>query len=483
MWIVIFTLVAILLSLYLFCFRQALIDDAFITFQYARNLRDHKTWGFFPGYTTNTATSPLNVMLTAFAGLFVPDLIEAAIWLAVVEALAMFGLLMLISRKVFDGYYFGGISFIAVMANPLLMSTLGLETLLYIVFILAGIYFFLAQRWYILAVVLALLTLTRPDGILLFVLMLWFVGDEGESSIKFKIKFLALYVICLLPWYLFSWIHLGSFLPDTFFLKFNQNWNGIDYLKGIFLYIYKFPFFMLISFILAPLGFLYILREKRNSHRLAGVVWMFGILYFIGYAILRVPPYHWYYVPVAISFNLVGVFAIAKSLQTDMKRNQKIGLFSGIVFVVCFGILVYFLQSGFSLEEPPVHTNWATQTQYKEIGLWLRENIEPSERIELRGEVGTLTYYSQRRLMDMFSCRYELLSRIDRFEQGGVIAKLFAKINFYWYDPGEPCQPTDYILGFDYYGDDMRAGSIKNWETTTKWAPGGLILLWKAYQP
>ncbi|MBU1660042.1 MAG: hypothetical protein KKD28_01045, partial [Chloroflexi bacterium] len=261
-----------------------MIDDAFITFQYARNLRDYHTWGFFPGYTTNTATSPLNVILTAFAGVFVSDLVEAAIWLAVVEALAMFGLLMLISRKVFGGYYFGAISFIAVMANPLLMSSLGLETLLYTVFMVASIYFFLAQRWYILAVVLALLTLTRPDGVLLFVLMLWFVGDEMGSSLKLKLKFLALYVICLLPWYLFSWIHLGSFLPDTFFLKFNQNWGGIDYLKGIFLYIYKFPFFMLISFILAPLGFLYIIREKGNSHRLARVLWIFGMLHFIGYA-------------------------------------------------------------------------------------------------------------------------------------------------------------------------------------------------------
>ena len=46
-----------------FCYlnrlRNALIDDAFITLQYASNLRHHACWGFLPNETANTATSPL----------------------------------------------------------------------------------------------------------------------------------------------------------------------------------------------------------------------------------------------------------------------------------------------------------------------------------------------------------------------------------------------------------------------------------------
>ena len=50
------------LSLYALSFRDTYVDDAYITLQYARNLAEHGTWGFFPDRATNTATSPLNVV-------------------------------------------------------------------------------------------------------------------------------------------------------------------------------------------------------------------------------------------------------------------------------------------------------------------------------------------------------------------------------------------------------------------------------------
>ena len=53
------------LYFYLHLFQNALIDDAFITLTYVRNLVQNGTWGFFPGHTANTATSPLNVILLA----------------------------------------------------------------------------------------------------------------------------------------------------------------------------------------------------------------------------------------------------------------------------------------------------------------------------------------------------------------------------------------------------------------------------------
>src|SRR5262249_203364 len=43
----------------------ALIDDSYITLDYARTLADHGQWGLQPGHQANTATSPLNVMLLA----------------------------------------------------------------------------------------------------------------------------------------------------------------------------------------------------------------------------------------------------------------------------------------------------------------------------------------------------------------------------------------------------------------------------------
>lgn len=117
--------------LYFQLFRETLIDDTFITLQYARTLRDHGTWGFYPWEVTNTATSPLNVLLTAAISLGVRDLVQAALALATLEALALLAVLLLLSKHITHGYAFGAFSFLAIMGNPLLLSTIDLEPLLY----------------------------------------------------------------------------------------------------------------------------------------------------------------------------------------------------------------------------------------------------------------------------------------------------------------------------------------------------------------
>ena len=66
---------------YLNLFANALTDDAFITLQYVKTLLTTGTWGFLPGYVTNAVTSPLNVFLLAFAGIFLGPTINAVIWL------------------------------------------------------------------------------------------------------------------------------------------------------------------------------------------------------------------------------------------------------------------------------------------------------------------------------------------------------------------------------------------------------------------
>lgn len=167
--------------LYLQLFRESLIDDTLITLQYVRALRDYGVWGFFPWEVTNTATSPLNVMLTACTGLFVPNLVQAALLLATIEALILFGTLLLLSKHISDSYYFGMLSFVVIMLNPLLISTLGLESLLYTTLLIACIYALMLRRYTTLAILLALLTLTRPDGLLLFPIMLGIVLAENQA--------------------------------------------------------------------------------------------------------------------------------------------------------------------------------------------------------------------------------------------------------------------------------------------------------------
>jgi len=160
------SLVALLaIHRYVAIFKDSLIDDAFIQLQYAQTLAMSGTWGFFRDRLTNTATSPLNVELSARAGLIAPSMVDAIVWLTALEMLAILIFFLLAARKLFDGYAFGAIAFVACVGNPLVVSTIGLEGVLFITWISAAIYFFAAGRWSALAVCLALLTLTRADGV------------------------------------------------------------------------------------------------------------------------------------------------------------------------------------------------------------------------------------------------------------------------------------------------------------------------------
>jgi hypothetical protein len=59
---------AIALFEYFLAFAATYTDDAFITLQYADTVLRSRCWGFLRGRPANTATSPLNVMLTAVGG-------------------------------------------------------------------------------------------------------------------------------------------------------------------------------------------------------------------------------------------------------------------------------------------------------------------------------------------------------------------------------------------------------------------------------
>ncbi|MDP9370852.1 MAG: hypothetical protein M3Q65_00010 [Chloroflexota bacterium] len=173
------------LFLYASLFKATYVDDAFIQLQYARDLIVHHTWGFFPDRVVNTATSPLNVILTALVGLVVGSLIDVVVWLTTLELALLLLLLLRISGHLFGNYYFGIFCFLAFATNPLLLSTLGLEGLLYTLLVIAAVAVSLSRTWWLLAVVLGLLTLARSDGGLLFVIFLLLLPVSLKGRAKF----------------------------------------------------------------------------------------------------------------------------------------------------------------------------------------------------------------------------------------------------------------------------------------------------------
>jgi hypothetical protein len=157
-----------LLALWFWQFHGRSIDDAYITLSYARSVAENQVWGMHPQLLSNSATSPLGVLtLAALIALRIPP--EAAIWVLnlFLSALALWSLGVLHSSlHPRAAWYAPTLTLLLLVTNPLLVSTLGLETYLSITLFLAAIALIVRGKLTGAAVVSSLLVLTRPDGLI-----------------------------------------------------------------------------------------------------------------------------------------------------------------------------------------------------------------------------------------------------------------------------------------------------------------------------
>ncbi len=387
------------LLLYVSAFRMAWIDDAYIQLQYARTLLESGTWGFYAGYPANTATSPLNVLLIAAIGFPLGSVERAVTLLTALELAGLLWLLLRLSARLFERDFFGWFAFVALAANPLLLSTIGMESLLFVLLFVAALVCFLEDQWSTAAVSLGLLTLARPDGVLLLGILL----ALSEAPLRRKAAGLLLYAGTIAPWFVFSWIQLGSFLPDTLVIKIGDAaWGPTSFADGLALYLDRYPLETLGSLFLAPLCIFPLWQCGPQVVKAVTVLAAYGTLHFAIYATLGVPPYHWYFVhqlvPMLLIASMGATFHFVRSASTSAGPWLR-----AAVAVPAIGLLVLAWDEGLPFTEAPINTNWATSTQYQGIGEWMRTNLDPTQAVVIRGEIGTVAYASDRYMVNEFS--------------------------------------------------------------------------------
>jgi hypothetical protein len=466
---------------YSLALRRTYIDDAYITLQYARNLAEHLTWGSFPDRTTNTATSPLNVILLALAVRLPGSALQAVALLNAVELTLLLAVLLRISRRVLASPHFGVFAFVALATNPLLVSGIGLEGYLYALLMLAAIERFLAERWGQAAVALTLLTLTRPEGILLFAILAALMPVPRRTLGRVVLT----YGMVLLPWYLFSWVHLGSVVPDTLLIKTGQQpWEGTTtFGNGPALYLRRFREEVLASIWLLPVAVLALLPLRRAgglTRRAMAALVLYGVVHYGLYSAMAVPPFHWYYTHQIVPLVVLGSLGAAVLLRRLARADLALARSSSYALALAPALLLVALLATdrISRREAPIHSNWAAPAQYEAIGLWLREHIEPTAIVELRGEVGMLSYYSERYLVDDFTDRNRITAALERREdERSPLAAALLAANFAWRQTDPPLPPPSYALEFgaavDAAGQAIPTNpdAVMSWDISSRWVP------------
>lgn len=413
---------------------DALVDDAYITLTYGRTLGQHGEWGLIPGYQSNTATSPLNVLLLGMLIVVVGEPVVALGILYVLSCLATVLGLRGLGRDLGLGLRVAVIGTPLLIANPLLASTIGLETTL-VVAALAHL------AW----------AVVRRDALafgLVAGVMMWLRLDTGVIVAAVFVlspplwrswrRIMTLAAAVVLPWLLFSWVVLGSAIPDTLIIKQAGSWG--NFVTGMVeRYAEPYPLAVLAVTVVAAVGVLAALTWWLWRHILGPGSEIVPVLaaaaagYFGTIAALGVPPFFWYYGPTVAALTIGAAIALSTLVdaQSGLVRLVGFGLTVGVS-----GLLVAPWARDASVQAPlramPIHANWAYPDEYEKIGTELAAEVGDAA-VQSPGEVGGLIYHCECMLTDRFSERAQILDEIEARTEDSWLMRL----NYHFLDAGE----------------------------------------------
>lgn len=466
----------------LFAFvRHSLIDDAYITLSYARNLAFDGHWGLTLHGTTNTATSPLNVLALAAGTLVLRGPVLALGALFVLCSVTIWYCLSRVAERVGLPRWYGLLAVAFILVNPLLISSIGLEVMLGAALTSVLLMVSTERRPVLFGIVAGLLVLTRVDlGIAAAIV---FVARRGAWQGWWKTVLAALAV--MLPWFTFSWLVLGSAVPDTLFIKTEQaSWGGIEFTDGWQAYLFGYPGVTVWSFVPALLGLAAlvawaVLRRIQPRPQLTRLdalapLGVAGVVHYAAYSSLGVPPYHWYYGTSIVLLTLFlagGVAALFTAPGTRALPRAAAGVLAVLVIGASVGAVARNMEP---LTYAPITTNWASSQQYSHIGTEVGELVGDGT-VYSGGEIGVLAFFCHCAIVDQFADRGYAPELIEQVKQdASPFGKAIIDFNFLHLDKNVQPEQLDFAL---QHVDAPDPQAIANWHVYSPWVGEGYVRL------
>lgn len=438
--------------------RRGLGDDAYITVDYARNLAFLGHWGINPAQTANTATSPLQVwslaLLTAVTG---APVMAVGLLLVITTAASGLWLYRVAQLTGLPRWVLPLLGVALLVSNPLLASTVGMETYLGIALLIALVRHALPGNWVATGVVAGAMILTRPDFAIIDLAVVLTISASRRRALRSALVASAI----ALPWHLVSWFALGSVLPDTLLTRMDESW-GSTYATGIAWYFQHWKAAIGVTVLLLLCGiaaacWAWSLRAKPGSAGPTQATLGFaagGAAHAMAFALLAPPPAHWYYGPVIAGFGLASAVAVS-TLVRQHERGDVVLAIATLPVLCALGVDI---GHGFPWTTAPINGNWATATQYQHMA----ESIsaaKPGSTIVSPAEVGTLAYFCECQIVDDLSDPGRTAEHIsEQLDQAGPLTRALLSINYLHRAPAEPI-PAEYRMEWE----NQRADGPDQW--------------------
>lgn len=388
----------VILAVLLFIrFNHWAYDDPFITYRYAENIANGVGFVYNQGERVLSTTSPLFALILGFLKIISSDIPTTARAIGVVSI--VFGAFFLWDLGcTWKNRLVGAIGLFIYPIFPLLLTTIGSETPLYLALCLGAIAAYARGKYSWVSVLIGMATLARPDAILVAAVL----------SVHFLIKIrrpipwdaIALFLAPLMIWALFSWGYFGSVLPVTLTAKQHQGSMAIStkFFSGLLLmvkgYGKSWPYYGVGAFALIGVIF----GVFRRSKWLLIVFWT-G-LYLLAYTLLGVSKYFWYYAPLVPGL-IVSLGLGFEALWLGFETLQRKGILrsSAVFWIGSFSLFTLFYGTiGFDAWKTSYNNDSRFQI-YKSVGQWLHDSLGSGDTIGTL-EVGIIGYYSRLPIID-----------------------------------------------------------------------------------
>jgi len=398
------------------------LDDAWIHFQFARNLARGDGLSFNPGQPTSGSTAPLWTLLLAgvylVGGRFpiAGQLLSGACFLAALAATYALG------KRLTDNRWAAWLAGVIAATNGRFVwaGLSALETCLFATLSLLAINAHLHDRIthrYRLctAALFGLAALSRPEGYLLFALALadYVWGSTSRNTFHVSrltfhvLRFLlptALFTAIVLPYLTFSLRTSGHVLPNTYHAKAILDFRpDLDFLSVAARYlILDNP--LLLPFYVLGVGVL--LRSALNRGRSATRPYLLS-LWSVGlplvYAFLHAVLYQHgrYLIPLIPCNSVIGIVGLLEARRLTFQHRHRWRI-SQTTLAAMVGLFVI---AGTGWRLPTMARLYAQNVDninemHVALGRWAAEHTPPDAVLALN-DIGAITYISERPVVDL----------------------------------------------------------------------------------
>jgi len=417
-----FILICIVIFLYLCNQSNFVQDDTYITLRYVENFLDGKGLVFNQGENVEGYTSFLWVMILSGIALTGINLVLASQMLSLTFGIAVILLTYFVSDKLVllkaerSKNYFNLIPvyLLALTGAASYWSVSGMETSLFSFLVLLGVYFFIGSENnnainIKFSITFLLASLTRPEGMFVFALIIFYKFISSKGVWKAILIELAILLIPLSLYLSFRLFYYGYPFPNTFYAK--TGFTEFYLTRGLnYFWDFAKSYTLYGSFLLLPV-FLWKARSIRETQML---FYFLCIVYISGIIIIGgdVLPMHRFFLPI---IPLIYIL-VAKSLQYLNSIYAKDNLIKKNLFIV---IIFFIISAGIIIhknEKTKLNLVYRTEiglvTKMKVYAEWLKEQQEKrSSRLTAAAStIGAVGYFSQAKIIDLLGLTDEFIA-------------------------------------------------------------------------